>query len=41
MYKIKMADTAILSGANSEGVLHLPTKGREEYVRIVVLYFGI
>lgn len=40
-YKTKMVDTAILLGANSEGFLHLPTEGREEYVRILVLYFGI
>jgi len=41
MYKTKTVDTAILYGANREGFLHLSAKGREEYVRILVLYFGI
>lgn len=41
MYKTKIVDTAILSGVNNERFLHLPMEGREEYVRILVLYFGI
>lgn len=41
MYKSRVVGSAILSGASSEGILHLPAEGREEHVRILVLYLGI